>query len=605
MKTGLFLLFSLPLFLGFFILLIKPAKHRGNIALLSFLIGLISSLWLLVKAPSGLTINLVGSYDLLFSLNSFSKFILVFVNFFGLIVCFFSRGYNEIKDNRLYFSLLIWLIAFSNLACLSADFVIFLFGWGATLALLYALLNLGSSVSANKALVVVGFGDFSLILGVCLYIFITGSTLMPLSASVPLDSPLHWLAFVLMLIGAFAKAGCAPFHTWIPTASESAPLPVMAILPGSLDKLLGIYLLARVCSDFFVLNNAALMILLLIGSATIMFAVMLALIQHDLRKLLSFHAISQVGYMVLGFGTGLPIGACGAIFHMINNSIYKSGLFLTGACAAQKKNTFELDKMGGLARSMPVVFVSGVVFALSISGVPPFNGFSSKWMLYQGVISAFSNASISMKIVCILALLSAMFGSVLTLASFIKFIHAIFLGEDKKVEALPKISATMQFPLSVLAILCVLLGVFPYFFIKYFIQPVFMQEIMFTGNWNSLFAFIWIFVGLVAGLIFYNSREAKSQRQDNLFIGGEDVATFGPSFPATEFYKTLENIPVLSRLYLIFSIESFDFYNLIGAVLRLFGYIIYIFIDRVTDVISKLPVSLISLIGFLFKHRSR
>ena len=118
-------------------------------------------------------------------------------------------------------------------------------------------------------------------------------------------------------------------------------------------------------------------LLLVIGSFTIIAAVLGALVQHNLKKLLSFHAVSQVGYMVLGIGTGLPIGIAGGLFHMLNNAIYKCCLFLAGGAVEKKTGTTELSQLGGLARFMPLTFTAALVASLSISGVPPFNGFRS------------------------------------------------------------------------------------------------------------------------------------------------------------------------------------------------------------------------------------
>ena len=111
-----------------------------------------------------------------------------------------------------------------------------------------------------------------------------------------------------------------PFHTWVPDAAEDAPIPVVAFLPASLDKLLGIYFLARITLDMFVMDLGMNTFLMAIGSFTIVAAVMMALIQHDLKRLLGYHAVSQVGYMVLGIGTGNPIGIAGGLFHMLNRS---------------------------------------------------------------------------------------------------------------------------------------------------------------------------------------------------------------------------------------------------------------------------------------------
>ncbi len=163
-------------------------------------------------------------------------------------------------------------------------------------------------------------------------------------------------SFVLMMIGAIGKAGAMPFHTWIPDAAIDAPVSVMAFIPASLEKLLGIYFLARITLDFFPLekNSTLAIVLMAIGALTIVLAVFMALIQKDFKRLLSYHAVSQVGYMILGIGTAVPIGIAGGIFHMINHAMYKAGLFLSSGSVEHRAGTTELKKLGGLRREMPL-----------------------------------------------------------------------------------------------------------------------------------------------------------------------------------------------------------------------------------------------------------
>jgi NADH-quinone oxidoreductase subunit L len=125
---------------------------------------------------------------------------------------------------------------------------------------------------------------------------------------------------------------------------------------------------------------------MVIGAITIILAVMMALIQRDYKRLLSYHAISQVGYMILGIGTCLPAGIIGGIFHMLNNALYKCGLFLTGGVVEKQTGTTDLAKLGGLRLNMPVTFVCYLITAASISGVPPFNGFFSKELIYDAAL---------------------------------------------------------------------------------------------------------------------------------------------------------------------------------------------------------------------------
>jgi formate hydrogenlyase subunit 3/multisubunit Na+/H+ antiporter MnhD subunit len=112
----------------------------------------------------------------------------------------------------------------------------------------------------------------------------------------------------------------------------------------------------------------------------------MALMQHDYKRLLGYHAVSQVGYMVLGFGIGTAIGFAAGLFHMINHAIYKSGLFLAAGAIERQTGKSDIGDLGGLSKVMPVTFAAAIIFAMSISGVPPFNGFASKWMIYQGII---------------------------------------------------------------------------------------------------------------------------------------------------------------------------------------------------------------------------
>ena len=171
--------------------------------------------------------------------------------------------------------------------------------------------------------------------------------------------------------------------------------------------------------------------------------------QKDYKRLLSYHAISQVGYMVLGIGTALPIGIVGGLFHMINHAMYKSCLFLTGGAVEKQAGTTDLEKLGGLARSMPVTVVCFIVAAASISGVPPFNGFFSKEMVYDAALE-------SGWVFYAVALL----GSFFTAASFLKLGHAAFFGKRSETNAgVREAPLPMLIPMIVLAGLCVLFGV--------------------------------------------------------------------------------------------------------------------------------------------------
>ncbi|MCX5700554.1 MAG: proton-conducting transporter membrane subunit [Candidatus Omnitrophica bacterium] len=563
-NISLFFLLTLPLLSGIcFFFLGRLDNLRKNISLGVLLFSLIYAIIISLSPHFAWSKQIFPGFTVFLTLDKLSRLVLVFANLFGFLICLFSKDYSNGKGG--YFSWLILLMVFTNLEILATDFIVFTLSWGGSIFILYMLLNLNSKFSAKKAGVILGFSYLCFIAGAIIYTSFTGSNSMFTGSTMILNRPVCWVAIVLMLIGALAKAGSGPLHTWIPTASQSAPATVMAILPASLDKLLGIYILSRICLDFFVMNNFIIGLLLITGSLTIIFAVMMALIQHDLRKLLSYHAISQVGYMVLGIGTATPIGIIGAIFHMINNSIYKSGLFLVGGAVEKKANTFELDRLGGLARYMPLTFLAAIVFSLSISGIPPLNGFASKWMLYQGAfLGLLATTNICLRFIYMFALVAAMFGSALTLASFIKFIHAIFLGQDnlKSKEKIGEASWEMLVPLLTLAAFCVMLGVFANYFVGKFIAPSFSFILDYSGSWNSIFVSVFIIMALVIGFIIWNSMNKKGVREDTFFVGGESGYS-RPLFPATEFYKTIENLPLLRIYYRFLKSEDLDIYNIL------------------------------------------
>jgi NADH-quinone oxidoreductase subunit L len=164
-----------------------------------------------------------------------------------------------------------------------------------------------------------------------------------------------------------------PFHSWIPMPRMTRRCPSWRSCPH-LSKNTGDIFLARITLDMFDFQPGTRMSVLVmsLGAITILLAVLMAVVQKDYKRLLSFHAISQVGYMVLGIGTALPIGIAGGLFHMINHAMYKSCLFLTSGSVERAAGTTDLSALGGLGKKMPVTFACFFIAAASISGVPPF-----------------------------------------------------------------------------------------------------------------------------------------------------------------------------------------------------------------------------------------
>jgi len=530
-----------------------------------------------------------------------NAFVLLFINLFGFLIVLYSLKFMSGKERlNEYYAYLLFNVGATNGAVLSNNLLTMLIFWDIVLLCLYAMISTGAgsaaSRSARKSFVIVGAADFLMLLGILLVWYITHSFSMDIIKSTPFTGvsfKISVLAFILMCCGALAKAGSMPFHTWIPDAATEAPLPVMAFLPASLDKLLGIYLLVRITSELFIMTPGLGMVLMFIGAFTIIAAVMMALVQHDLKKLLSYHAVSQVGYMVLGIGTGNPVGIAGGLFHMLNNAIYKSCLFLGGGAVEHKTGTAELEKLGGLSRAMPATFVATLIAALSISGVPPFNGFVSKWMVYQGVIEAGVKSQGFSQILCWIFLVSALFGSALTLASFMKLIHSTFLGQPAQqelVKGIKEVSWTMWVPMAVLAALCVIFGVFAQVPLVKFIGPALglnfasmPRALSLSGLWSPTLATGLILISLIIGYIIYIIGKATKPRIDSIYIGGEAAVPEVNRFPGTQFYNTVKEMGGLSGIYKAAEKRFLDFYEWGMGFFKGVAYTLFYCIDRFVD----------------------
>jgi NADH:ubiquinone oxidoreductase subunit 5 (subunit L)/multisubunit Na+/H+ antiporter MnhA subunit len=274
---------------------------------------------------------------------------------------------------------------------------------------------------------------------------------------------------------------------------------------------------------------------------------------------LAYHAVSQVGYMVLGIGTGSPLGIAGGLFHMLNHSIYKACLFLTGGAVQLRTGETDLDRLGGLARLMPLTWICFLVAAFSISGVPPFNGFASKWMIYQALIQAGQEGDR----LWALWLAAAMFGSALTLASFMKLAHGVFLGvppPDRGSRPVREVGFGMAAPMTVLAALCVVFGVFAFQIpIRLLVEPA-VPAFAWIGMWRPGLATVLVLAGIAAGFGLFYLGNLESIRRTDAFVGGETLPA-AERVTGVAFLKTVRETPGLRAVYGWAEAKAFDVYE--------------------------------------------
>lgn len=562
------LVVALPLGAGILVLIAPRALRwvHEAIAILAAGATLAVAVPLYLRGSPGISIPLLAAGEFALSLDlaptTFGSALLLFAAGFGFLVALYSPpAMASSPRRRQFYAFLLFALGGSAGVFLADHLLVFLVSWELVTASLYFLLSAGSPESkagATKTFAMLGGADGCLLAGMGLLWF-SVRTFSISAIRVPAEGWLLAPAFLLMAVAAVTKAGSLPFHTWLPAASDGAPAAAMAFLPASVDKFLGIFLLVRLCTGIFVPGPALSMTLMAVGAVTIVAAVLVAMMQHDLMRLLSYHAISQVGYMVLGIGTLSPVGIAGALFHMLNNSIYKSSLFLCGGSVAQRTGTTDLDELGGLARAMPATFGAFLVSSLAISGVPPLNGFVSKWMIYQGAIAAGGWAPL-------VFLVAAMFGSALTLASFVKALYAVFLGPPTpRARTVTGENLLMAVPPVILALLCVLFGIWYRFPLDRFVLPGTPGPVAIIGTWDAPRAAVLIVVSLLAGgLVYLFGRMWRKARVADLFVGGERVPSERLRVSGTRFYDTVRDLPLLAPLYRWQERGFLDSYFLLG-----------------------------------------
>lgn len=571
----------LPLAVGF-VLLFLPRRAKPLFKLVTLAVSVLAfilSVQVFASGSStyGWSILELGEFrlDLLLAATPLGSFILMFAMGFGVLITLYSvRSRAAVSRANEYYGSILLAIGGSAGILLSDHLLFLLIFWEIVTASLYLLITTGgrnSNFAATKSFAMIGASDAGFLLGVGMIWSLSGTFAIS-QINLPTTSTLSIIAFLLLMLAAVTKAGAMPLHTWLPAGGEYAPASAMALLPAALDKLLGIYLLVLIVTRMFVLQPGALsFVLAVIGAGTILVAVMVAMVQHNLKRLLSYHAISQVGYMILGIATLTPVGIAGGVFHMLNNAIYKCCLFLCGGAVEEATGTAELEELGGLGRRMPLTFAACMIAALSISGIPPLNGFASKWMVYQGVVGMSEAPAGTGAGLWPLWLVVALFGSALTLASFVKILHSVFLSRlPDRLKEVQEVSPLQTAPMLVLAALCVLFGVLYWIPLGWFIFPALGvaegQEVL-LGSWNSILATGLLLIGIAIGAgVLLMASFAKRVREVPTWTCGEVQANDEMIIPGTHFYKTVSSMGGLRQMYGGQERGYFDVYDQSGKV---------------------------------------
>jgi multicomponent Na+:H+ antiporter subunit D len=475
------LLVVIPLAGAFLIMILGRFIRHFNKVLASLVLLLLAiiSFYFLFNTGDKISVYKVGGWEAVNSIpigiymvvDGFTAIVLCIINLIGFLSIFYSVSYIARYTSEDYFyALFCLMIAGMNGVVASGDiFNIFVFLEISAISS-YALVAFGvekQQLEASfKYQVLGGLASFLILFGIG-FLYWRTKTLNIADIRTALDSggdrKFYLMAEIMMLTGFGLKAAIIPFHAWLPDAHSSAPSPISSMLSGVLIKAVGIYVIIRLFFNMFVISEGMGVLITTLGTLSMVVGVFLAIGQWDIKRLLAYHSISQMGYVVMSVGIGMLLMArgirsevaalaiSGGIFHLLNHAAFKGLLFLNAGAIEYSVGTRDLREMGGLAKSMPVTSATSFAASLAISGIPPFNGFFSKLIIIVAAV---------MGHFYFLAALAAIV-SIITLASFMKFQRYAFYNKDssqKKDTVIKEVPFPMVFSMIVLSVICLLLS---------------------------------------------------------------------------------------------------------------------------------------------------
>ncbi len=476
----------IPLFVavplaGAFLTMILGRFFRNIIRYLAVSVLLflaIASLWSIITTSGTASIYKVGGWEpvngipigIYMVMDSLSAMLLCIINIIGLLAIIYSFTYiSQFTSENYYYSLFCLMVAGMNGVVISGDlFNIFVFLEIAAISS-YALVAFGVEREQLEATfkyqILGGLASLLILFGIA-FIYWKTKTLNIADIRTAFGTypdAIHYLFVQILLLAGFGlKAAIIPFHAWLPDAHSSAPSPISAMLSGVLIKAAGIYVIIRLFFNMFIIREDIALLITTLGALSMAIGVFLAIGQWDIKRLLAYHSISQMGYVVMSTGIGMillarntnhevaSLAIAGGLFHLINHAAFKSLLFLNAGAIEYKIGTRNLKEMGGLSAFMPATSSTSFAASMAISGIPPFNGFFSKLIIIIAAILA--------KFYLLAAL--AVIVSIITLASFMKFQKYAFHNRevDEKKKRTSEVPFPMVFSMIFLAIVCLLLS---------------------------------------------------------------------------------------------------------------------------------------------------
>ena len=459
-----------------------------------------------------------------------SVMMLIVVTTVSLMVHIYSRGYMKGDDGYTKFFAFLSLFSFSMLGLVLATnlFQIYIFwelvGVSSYLLIGYYYTKTSAVAAAKKAFIVTRFADFGFLIGILIVGYYAGTFDFQTLNAVNLEGEgllLNWAsssfmglsvitwALLLIFMGGAGKSAMFPLHIWLPDAMEG-PTPVSALIHAATMVVAGVYLVARLFPMYyFVENGFALNIVAYVGAFSSLFAAIIALTQTDIKRVLAFSTMSQIGYMMLALGVSSykgeeGLGYMASMFHLFTHAMFKALLFLGAGSVIHAVHSNYLKDMGGLHKYMPITNITFLIAALAIAGVPPFAGF---WSKDEILVAAFEKNQLLYFVGLFVALLTAFY--------MFRLYFGIFWGKETKYDHTPHESPiSMAFPLLFLAFMSVVAGFIP------FSEFVTADNVAFEAHLNLPLAAAAVgtgLTGIILAWVFYKKENDLAERFSNAF----------------------------------------------------------------------------------------
>ena len=500
------------------------ARTKGILAFLACVPAIVAVIGMVPSVRSGQAVELnLFQWDspltLVLHVDALSVLFAFMGSCIGGMVLLYSIGYmaHDKSATRFYCSMLIFIGGFIGLVY-SANLFVFYLCWELIGLCSFSLVgfwytNREAVAGARKVLLMTHIAGYGLLASILVIYHRTGSALW---TDPNVAHSFTTGIFLLMLVALVAKSVQVPLHTWIPEAM-AAPTPVSALLHAACYVKAGVYLAVRMHS-FGVWPAPWGASLVWVGTVTMAVGVMYAMVQTDLKRMLAYSTVSQIGYMMLGIGIGTPLAITAGLLHCLNHGFFKGGLFLTAGSVQHAAGTRDMNKLGGLAQKMPHTTLSWFIGVGSMMGIPLMSGFASKWMLYAAALQA--GWAVPAMVAWAVSLGTVFLGA--------KATSAVFLGPlTEATKDAHESPPTMLWGMGLLAAGSVVLGVAPQLAVNYFLNPIlgalglgagvhvtWLGMSADAGSFSTTGGLVLAIVSLVLGGIIYAL--AYASRQDAL-----------------------------------------------------------------------------------------